>query len=661
MHDSGSGTKRRGRRSALTSSSVALVLVMTGLAATTSVSVPQAAAAQRTAGGAALSGVPPWMQAKQAALAGFSPPPPATVALSTAGTGSVTGVSFHKYGVDAEVKVGPTRATACKVVGELLVPNGASATDPQPAVMSTNGFGGSWTSSTSLGPAQMAASRGYVALTYSGLGFGGSGCQIELDNPTWDGLAASELISWLGFLPEVRRQGRDDPVVGMVGGSYGGGVQFSTAEIDPRLDAIVPVITWNDLAYSLAPNNDTVGASGLARQTTEPGVLKWEWSTLFFADGMATPLEHPTTATPSTCPDFAPSICQAYLTSVALGYPDRATITMLRHDSMVDFWQRLHLPVLLAQGEKDSLFDIQEAVDNYRELSAAGDPVTLVLQSWGHSELTPAPGEFTFSPPFDAYENVLVADFFAKWLRGDAVSTGAPVQYFRPWVAYQGNAAPAYGTASSWPVGSTQDLYLSTPAAPGGTGTLVGTSSAARAGSASFVNPPGGIGTSYSESSYAQGTPPLSTVPPADAPGTYVAFESAPLQQPTDVVGTPSVTAYLSASVPAGVSPETDPVLFAKLYGVAPTGAVTLVDRLVSPARVPLTPATVTIDLPGIVHQYPAGERFELVLSAGDLAYLGNRAADTYTVSVSPARPGVLRVPVVPAQAQEVSAPPTGD
>lgn len=227
--------------------------------------------------------------------------------------------------------------------------------------------------------------------------------------------------------------------------------------------------------------------------------------------------------------------------------------------------------------------------------------------------------------------------------------------------ALPGERGPAYGSATSWPVGTAQDLYLSAPPAPGATGSLVGAPSAALPGSASFANPPGGIGTSYSESSYAQGTAPFSTVPPADAPGTFAAFVSPPLELSTDVVGVPRLSVELAASVPAGVSPGTDPVVYAKLYGVAPTGGVTLVDRLVSPARVPLTPAPVTIDLPGIVHRYPAGERLELVVSAGDTAYLGNRVADVYTVSVSPGQPGVLRLPVVPATSQEVAAPPTGD
>ena len=40
----------------------------------------------------------------------------------------------------------------------------------------------------------------------------------------------------------------NDPRVGMVGGSYGGQVQFAAAGVDQRIDTIVPLITWNDLS-----------------------------------------------------------------------------------------------------------------------------------------------------------------------------------------------------------------------------------------------------------------------------------------------------------------------------------------------------------------------------------------------------------------------------
>ena len=45
-----------------------------------------------------------------------------------------------------------------------------------------------------------------------------------------------------------------DPAIGMVGGSYGGGIQLVTAGIDPRVDVIVPGIAWNSLVDSLYPN-----------------------------------------------------------------------------------------------------------------------------------------------------------------------------------------------------------------------------------------------------------------------------------------------------------------------------------------------------------------------------------------------------------------------
>ena len=47
------------------------------------------------------------------------------------------------------------------------------------------------------------------------------------------------------------RRRRTDPRIGMVGASYGGGIQLVTAAIDQRVDAIVPTIAWNSLNTSL--------------------------------------------------------------------------------------------------------------------------------------------------------------------------------------------------------------------------------------------------------------------------------------------------------------------------------------------------------------------------------------------------------------------------
>ena len=53
----------------------------------------------------------------------------------------------------------------------------------------------------------------------------------------------------------------------MVGGSYGGGIQWVTAAQDCRIDAIVPIISWNSLVTSL----------------DKTGINKAGWSNLLIA------------------------------------------------------------------------------------------------------------------------------------------------------------------------------------------------------------------------------------------------------------------------------------------------------------------------------------------------------------------------------------------
>src|SRR5689334_21935142 len=86
---------------------------------------------------------------------------------------------FTKKTLSFDVMTGPNSDTPCRIVADLYTPAGASAANPAPAVMATNGFGGSKEDFTDLGPAY--ARRGYVFLAYSGLGFGNSGCKITLD------------------------------------------------------------------------------------------------------------------------------------------------------------------------------------------------------------------------------------------------------------------------------------------------------------------------------------------------------------------------------------------------------------------------------------------------------------------------------------------------
>jgi X-Pro dipeptidyl-peptidase-like protein len=77
---------------------------------------------------------------------------------------------------------------------------------------------------------------------------------------------ARALVDYLATLPEVQKDRPGDQRFGMRGASYGGGITLMAASYDRRIDAIVPVVTWNSLAQSLSPNFGSVvaGTSGRA-------------------------------------------------------------------------------------------------------------------------------------------------------------------------------------------------------------------------------------------------------------------------------------------------------------------------------------------------------------------------------------------------------------
>ncbi|WP_035129725.1 CocE/NonD family hydrolase [Conexibacter woesei] len=544
--------------------------------------------------------------------------------------------------------VGPTNDTHCDVVGDLYTPAGVDAQHPAPAVLTTNGFGGS--KDDQSGMATALAQRGYVVLSYSGLGFGGSGCKIELDDPDWDGKAASQLVSFLGgtkaatdgtTLDDVVLDGPGDPRVGMLGGSYGGEIQFSVAGQDRRVDTIVPIITWNDLAYSLTPNNTDL-TSGVTSST--PGVAKYQWAALFTAVGIADGLQNygvDPNRLLTTCPNFDARVCPGVLRAATTGRPDATTLQLLRHASVSTYMKSIKIPTLLLQGEGDTLFNLNESVATYRALRQQGTPVKLVWQSWGHSQSTPAPGELGDGDggyePDDAdgnptYEGELVTQWLGHYLRGEGAAPSMDFNYFRDWVRYDGIATPAYGSAPSYPAGADRRWMLS------GTDTLVTTKNDVSPGSASFLTPPAGAPTSVTEISALSQDVPL-----FDAPGTYAQYTSAPLTGDTDVVGTPTVTLNVRTALGLNQSPT----LFLKVQDVAPDGTVTQPGRLVAPIRPASLTYALSVTMPAFVHRFAAGHRIRLVVAGSDAAYRGSPAPAAVTIATSQSGPGLLTLPVV--------------
>ena len=112
-------------------------------------------------------------------------------------------------------------------------------------------------------------------------------------------------------------------------------------------------------------------------------------------------------------------------------------------------------------------------------------------------------------------------------------------------------------------------------------------------------------------------------------PGQSAAFVSAPLHDPLQVTGAPTVN--IRASGAAEVT------LFAKIYDVDQAGNTTLPFQLAAPLRISGASAgrVVSVALPAIDYRFAAGHRLRLVLTTTDFAYATPAAPLTYQVALA--------------------------
>jgi ABC-2 type transport system ATP-binding protein len=441
----------------------------------------------------------------------------------------------------------------------------------------------------------------------------------------------------------------------MIGGSYGGQVQFAVAGIDPRVDTIIPIITWSDLSYSLAPNN-TSFEHGVSYLT--PGTEKQQWTSLFFGLGIADGIQG-ASADPLRnfgCPNFDNRACGAKAQLDATGAPNDATLLFVRHASVESFVNKIRIPTLLAQGQSDTLFNLQEAITTYRSLRSQKVPVKMIWREGGHSG-PGAPGEMdsdangNLKAPAHNFETRTYLQWFDHYLGGNPRGPRLDVSYFRDWIKYTGDATQAYARASSYPFAATRKLFLS------GSDSLVNSASKVIGGSAAF-SANSGPASSYTETSALDQSQPV-----RDGPGTFAQFAGLPLRANLDVIGVPTADVRISAPAhenlaSAGGAPSLL-VLFFKLYELKPSGQIVLAHRLIAPVRIADFTHPVHVQLPGIVHRFTKGSRIALTISSSDLAYKGNNVSGPVTILTSKAAPGILRLPVVAASDQKQVTPGT--
>ncbi len=206
--------------------------------------------------------------------------------------------------------------------------------------------------------------QGYNVLTWDPRGFGASGGTVEVDDAAHEGKDVQRLLSWVATQPRVQLDGDGDPRVGMVGGSYGGGIQLVTAAIDCRVDVIAPEIAWNSLKTSLF-KADTV---------------KIGWAGFLYGVAAGRRLD--------------PHIKASYEEGTSTGRLSEADVRFYAERGMQDLIGKVRVPTLFLQGTVDTLFTLDEAVRNFAQVSKHA-PTAMVWFCGGHGFCLSDPGDRT--------------------------------------------------------------------------------------------------------------------------------------------------------------------------------------------------------------------------------------------------------------------------
>lgn len=512
--------------------------------------------------------------------------------------------------------------------------------------------GPGWGSAGDTSPDPKLIAKGYAELTWDPRGFGQSGGVAEVDAPYAEGRDVSALIDQVitgrpeitvdtggkGGQPHYSNDTSShntigEPVVGMTGGSYGGGIQFATAAFDRRVKAIVPVITWNNLNWSLWPNN----------------VIKLGWGELLYGAGLGEQgAEHGqgdvnqgalTSGNPFSGGDggmqvggYDPMIHYSEVTGAALGYPDHTTMAWFGQRSMAVYGAGPQghvpdVPTLLEQGTVDTLFNLNDAWNNYLLMKGRHPtlPVDLIAFCGGHVSCPtgPPPAGANYSDTAskssplgagesagDFLENQTIA-WFNHYLRGKDKSgpgLGPDGMPKSDHVVYQDETGNYYPISTFPTVANPGPATLVSASV---SGTLVTHGVPTGAG-------PAGVDTAVTDGATNSSDAAQITVPLFKA------------KHDTEVVGIGTVKGKVTVD---GAATE----LFFRLIDKS-TGDV--VDLQTTPLRVDNLdqqnlganahapqPVPFSIDLPGVAYHLPKGDTLELQVSTSTDSYTPNRGS----------------------------------
>lgn len=257
----------------------------------------------------------------------------------------------------------PLEAGPVEMCVSVFKPDSASATSRVPVLLHSHGWGGSRTTDRSAFQRYLDAGFGVVSIDQRG--FGTSGGKAHVEDPAFEGRDVIAVIDYVASLDWVRKTAPKDPVLGAIGGSYGGGYQFVGAFTElaltgrTRFDALAPQITWFSLNESLAPSQ----------------VVRSAWVSALYAAGR----------------DAHTSTVHAGLAEGLATGDWPATMDEFFADNGPAFHvaagRKLDIPVLMRQGLSDNLFPMEQAVQNFdRALTSRARAKSLLIgYNGGHT------------------------------------------------------------------------------------------------------------------------------------------------------------------------------------------------------------------------------------------------------------------------------------
>jgi ABC-2 type transport system ATP-binding protein len=232
------------------------------------------------------------------------------------------------------------------------------------------------------GKAAMEAWRsGYFVISVDQRGHGGTGGKVALMDMDAEIADISRVIDWaMKNLPVSTID--NDPLVGMVGESYGGAVQLLASVRDPRIDAIIPMTTWYDLEQALLPN----------------GVPKSSWITFLGMAGYGRNPSH-------MDGDISAGVFREIFDN-----PQPELRARLRNSSLAghcDGEEMPHADALIIQGFRDVLFPVNQGLAMRDCFARAGRDVRFVAIEHGHLQPT---AQLSPGKPIWFMENPLACD-----------------------------------------------------------------------------------------------------------------------------------------------------------------------------------------------------------------------------------------------------------